>query len=84
MAREQDPIGSMSVIELYRHALACRGYLADPSQMQAVERLQQLYEEWTSYKARRRTAMRKLLVRPPLPRGGLARRRRPAAMSAVS
>ena len=69
MTREQDPIGSMSVIELYRHALERRGYLADASQMQAVERLQQLYEEWTTYKARRGTALRKLLVRPPLPRG---------------
>jgi cell division protein ZapE len=69
MTREQDPTGSMSVIELYRHALERRGYLADGSQMRAVERLQQLYEEWSAYKARRSTALRKLLVRPPLPRG---------------
>lgn len=67
--RERDSVGSMSVIELYRHALGRRGYLADASQMQAVERLQQLYEEWSAYKARRSTAVRKLLVRPPLPRG---------------
>ncbi len=59
----------MSVIELYRHALTRRGYIADVSQMQAVERLQQLYEEWSTYKARRRTALRKLLLHPPLPRG---------------
>jgi len=69
MTPEHDPTGSMSVIELYRHALERRGYIADASQMQAVERLQQLYEEWSAYKARRSTAMRKLLVRPPLPRG---------------
>lgn len=59
----------MSVIELYRHALENRGYLADASQMQAVERLQQLHEEWSAYKGRRSSAVRKLLVRPPLPRG---------------
>jgi cell division protein ZapE len=69
MTLEQDPTGSMTVIELYRHALERRGYIADVSQMQAVERLQQLYEEWSAYKARRSTALRKLLVRPPLPRG---------------
>ena len=69
MTRAQDPTDSISVIELYRHALERRGYLADASQMQAAERLQQLHEEWTGYKARRRTALRKLLVRPSLPRG---------------
>jgi len=69
MTRAQRPTGSISVIELYRHALERRGYLADASQMQAAERLQQLHEEWTGYKARRRTALRKLLVRPSLPRG---------------
>ena len=69
MTLEHDPTGSMSVTELYRHALERRGYIADVSQMQAVERLQQLYEEWSAYKARRSTAVRKLLVRPPLPRG---------------
>jgi len=34
-----------------------------------VERLQQLYEEWTAYKARRSNALKRLLVRPPLPKG---------------
>ncbi|MGP1677050.1 MAG: fumarate reductase subunit D [Burkholderiales bacterium] len=62
MTREQDPTGSTSVIELYRHALERRGYLADASEMQAVERLQQLYEEWATYKPRRGTALRKLPV----------------------
>jgi cell division protein ZapE len=69
MTLEQDPTGSTSVIELYRHALERHGYIADVSQMQTVERLQQLYEEWSAYKARRSSALRKLLVRPPLPRG---------------
>jgi len=34
-----------------------------------VERLQQLYEEWTAYKARRSNALKRLLVRQPLPKG---------------
>ena len=69
MTPEQETTGSISVIDLYRDALARRGYIADASQMQAVRRLQQLYEEWSTYKARRSTALRKLLLRPPLPRG---------------
>ncbi len=47
MTLAQDSTGSMSVIELHRHALERRSYLADASQMQAVDRLQQLYEVWT-------------------------------------
>ena len=34
-----------------------------------MERLQQLYEEWSAYKARRNTALKRLLVKPPLPKG---------------
>ncbi len=37
--------------------------------MRAVERLQQLYEEWTDYKAKRSNALWRLVVHPPLPRG---------------
>ena len=57
------------VVELYRQNLEKRGFVADPSQGQAVERLQRLYEEWTAYKARRSTALKRLLVKPPLPKG---------------
>jgi len=65
VARGEKP----SVVDLYRRALDRRGFKSDPSQLRAVERLQQLYEEWTAYKARRSTALRRLVVRPPLPRG---------------
>ncbi len=34
-----------------------------------MERLQRLYEEWTAYKARRNTTLKRLLVKPPLPKG---------------
>ena len=59
----------VSVLELYQEALGRRGFAADSMQRAAVERLQRLYEEWSDYKRRRRTALQRLVVRPPLPRG---------------
>lgn len=59
----------LSVVDLYHRALDRRGFRSDPSQLRAVERLQQLFEEWSAYKARRSTALKRLVVRPPLPRG---------------
>ncbi|MBI3041405.1 MAG: cell division protein ZapE [Betaproteobacteria bacterium] len=58
-----------SVLELYRETLRKRGFAPDDSQYAAVLRLQNLYEAWTDYKRRRRTALHRLVVRPPLPRG---------------
>ena len=57
------------VVELYRQNLSKRGFLPDPSQQHAVERLQRLYEEWSAYKARRSNALKRFLVKPPLPKG---------------
>jgi cell division protein ZapE len=57
------------VVALYEASLERRGFVADPSQRRAAERLQRLYEEWTAYKARRNTALKRLLVKPPLPKG---------------
>lgn len=57
------------VVALYEASLARRGFVADPSQRRAVERLGRLYDEWTAYKARRNTALKRLLVKPPLPKG---------------
>jgi cell division protein ZapE len=57
------------VRELYRASLERRGFVADESQQRAVERLQRLYEEWSDYKARRSNALKRVLVKPPLPRG---------------
>lgn len=57
------------VVTAYRESLATRGFVADPSQWRAVERLQRLYEEWSAYKARRSNALKRMLVKPPLPRG---------------
>jgi cell division protein ZapE len=60
---------TQDVLALYQEHLAKRGFLADPSQQRAAERLQQLYEEWTAYKRRRNTALKRLVVKPPLPKG---------------
>jgi cell division protein ZapE len=57
------------VVALYEASLERRGFVADPSQRRAVARLQRLYEEWTAYKARRNSALKRLLVKPPLPKG---------------
>src|SRR2546426_10758704 len=59
----------LSVVDLYHRTLERRGFKSDSSQLRAVERLQQLYEERTTYKARRSTALKRLVVHPPLPRG---------------
>ena len=60
---------SEDVLALYQEHLAKRGFVADPSQQRAVERLQRLYEEWSAYKRKRSTALRRLLVKPDLPKG---------------
>ena len=60
---------SNDVVSFYEQSLARRGFVRDSSQWRAVERLQQLYEEWTAYKKRRDSALKRLLVKPPLPKG---------------
>ena len=59
----------MSVRALYQATLAERGYTADEAQLRAVAALERCEREWADYKARRRNAITKLLVRPPIPRG---------------
>jgi len=61
--------GASDVISVYRRSLASRGFVSDPAQWRAVERLQRLFEEWSAYKARRSSALRRLLVKPRLPKG---------------
>jgi cell division protein ZapE len=59
----------VTVLEYYREALVRRGFVADDSQYAAVQRLQRLYEQWAAYKAKRSTALRRLVVKPSLPPG---------------
>jgi cell division protein ZapE len=60
---------TQDVVSLYRQHLEKRGFIADSSQWRAVERLQQLFEDWSAYKARRSSALKRLIVKPALPRG---------------
>jgi len=60
---------SRDVVSLYEEHLARRGFVDDPAQRRAVERLQRLYEEWSAYKKKRSSALRRLLVHPDLPKG---------------
>jgi cell division protein ZapE len=50
-------------------ALAQRSYSLDASQQEAAARLQKLYDSWVGYKVQRSNALKKLLVRPQVPRG---------------
>src|SRR5512145_910018 len=59
----------MGVREVFDAHLAARGYRADASQLAALRRLQRLDEDWRAYKAQRSNALKKLLARPPVPRG---------------
>jgi cell division protein ZapE len=59
----------VGVRALYEATLAERGYAADAAQLRALDALERCENEWADYKARRRNAVAKLLVRPPIPRG---------------
>jgi cell division protein ZapE len=57
------------VRELYQATLAERGYASDPAQLRAIAALERCENEWADYKSRRRNAITKMLVHPPIPRG---------------
>ena len=59
----------LDVVALYQQSLAKRGFVSDAAQWRAVEWLQRLFDEWTAYKARRNTALKRMLVKPELPKG---------------
>lgn len=59
----------MSVHAAYEAELAVRGYVSDPAQLRAVDALERCANEWTEYKNQRSNALKKLVNRPPVPRG---------------
>jgi cell division protein ZapE len=65
----RDEPASTGVRALYLRTLVERGYHSDAAQLAAVSALERCENEWADYKARRRNAITKLLVRPPIPRG---------------
>ena len=61
--------GHLTVLDYYNKVIARRGYVSDASQQAAVATLQDLYDEWVGYKARRNTRLKRLFIKPELPRG---------------
>lgn len=59
----------MSVQAAYETELRERGFKADPAQLRAVEALDRCAQDWTQYKQQRSNALKKLFVRPEIPRG---------------
>ena len=53
----------------YAAALDAKGFQADPAQMEAVERLQSLYESLVNFKSDRSSTLKRMLKSPTLPRG---------------
>ena len=70
MARPERAMSpQQDVVAVYEQSLARRGFVKDSSQWRAVERLQRLHEEWSGYKKKRSSALRRLIVKPALPKG---------------
>ncbi|MBN9411561.1 MAG: AFG1 family ATPase [Burkholderiales bacterium] len=59
----------MSVKAAYEAELNTRGFKSDPAQLRAVEALERCASEWTAYKQKRSSALKKLINRPDIPRG---------------
>lgn len=59
----------MSVRAVYESELKARGYAPDPAQLRGIEALERCATDWSQYKEQRSNAFKKLINRPPIPRG---------------
>lgn len=59
----------MSVTKLYQEHLQQRGYQSDAAQLRAIERLQRCQDEWDAYRQQRSSTLKRLVLRPEVPRG---------------
>lgn len=59
----------MTVKTIYQTELLARGYSSDPAQLRAVQALNVCAREWKMYREKRSNALKKLINRPPIPRG---------------
>ena len=59
----------MSVRSTYEAELKARGYTTDPAQQRAIDALERCATEWATYKQRRSNALKKMFVKPEIPRG---------------
>ena len=65
----QSPPTNQGVVAAYQQALDERGYTADEAQLLAIASLQRCADEWSVYKQRRSNGIKKLFVKPAIPRG---------------
>lgn len=63
------PKTQQGVVAAYQQALDERGYTADEAQLRAIASLQRCADEWSVYKQRRSNGIKKLFVKPAVPRG---------------
>ncbi|PIT72292.1 cell division protein ZapE [Limnohabitans sp. JirII-31] len=59
----------MSVHQNYQRELQARGFQSDPAQLRAIDELERCATEWAAYKTKRSSKLKKLVNRPPIPRG---------------
>ena len=57
------------VFDAYQIELQKRGYTSDPAQLAAVAELERCAAEWSTYKAKRSNALKKMLFHPDIPKG---------------
>lgn len=62
-------LSRVSVRDAFERTLSEQGFTADSAQLRAAERLEQCAEEWADYKAKRGGTLKKMISKPPLPRG---------------
>lgn len=59
----------VSIVQAFEALLAEQGFRADPVQLAAAARLEACAAEWADYKAKRGGTLKKMISKPPLPRG---------------
>jgi cell division protein ZapE len=59
----------LSVRAAYEAELQQRGYTTDPAQQHAIDALERCAVDWTNYKQKRSNALKKMFVKPEIPRG---------------
>lgn len=59
----------MSVLLTYEKTLNERGFVSDPAQLAAVQSLDRCAREWDAYRQKRSNSLKKMFIRPEIPRG---------------
>ena len=64
-----DALKDGPVARVYQRELAARGFQSDPAQLRAIAALERCADEWTHYKSKRSSKLKKMFNNPPIPRG---------------